>query len=86
MNTTNTGLGQWKKQSQLIVLEPLLTEKFRRSVLFRQRILQLVQNPWEQIQFNFEYDERDFYFTVGKAEILASTCTMNDESICIDNI
>jgi hypothetical protein len=85
MNTRKQGFGVWKKQSQLIGLKSLHTEKFRRSALFRKRILQLVESPWEQIEFHFEYKERQS-FTVGKAEILARTFTVNNISLCLRNI
>jgi hypothetical protein len=85
MNTRKQGLGEWKKQSQLIVLKSLATEKFRRSALFRERILQLVENPLEQIEFHFEYKEQQA-FTVGKAVFLARTCAFNEVSLCLHNV
>jgi hypothetical protein len=88
MNTRKHGLSEWKKQSQLIVLNSVYTEKFRRSALFRQRILELVENPWEQIEFHFDFNFNfeSYTISVGKADIHAKTCLINDDSLCLSTI
>jgi Leucine-rich repeat (LRR) protein len=88
MNTRKQGLSEWKKQSQLVVLNSVYTEKFRRSALFRQRILELVESPWEQIEFHFDFsfNFESYIISVGIADIHAKTCLIKDDSLCLSTI
>jgi hypothetical protein len=88
MNTSKHHLSEWKKRSQLIVLKSPYTEKFRRSSLFRERILQLVEDPWEQIEFHFgfSFDLMKYTLTVRTAKIHARECFIDDVSLRLKNV
>jgi hypothetical protein len=52
MNCSIAHFGEWKKQSQVVVLPTLYADKFRKSLKFRQRILQAIANPFLQLELH----------------------------------
>jgi hypothetical protein len=54
MNTNKRCFGEWKKESQRIVLSSFHAENFVKSSAFRERILQLIMNPRLQLDLTFE--------------------------------
>jgi hypothetical protein len=62
-NTNKTHFNTWKKQTQIINLQPLYSNKFSKSSEFRQR---MVENAQEQLVLNFAS-----YGAYGRSEDLA---------------
>jgi hypothetical protein len=48
-NASKNHFSYWKKQTQIINLKPLNSDKFSRSSKFRERIYGLVENAQEQL-------------------------------------
>jgi hypothetical protein len=55
MNTSKHHFGQWKKESQLIVLSCPYVEGFYLSEEFQERILSTIENPRLQLDLIFKY-------------------------------
>jgi hypothetical protein len=53
MNTSKEIFGQWKKESQLVVLKFPQSEMFYNSQEFRERILHSIENPRLQLDLLF---------------------------------
>jgi hypothetical protein len=70
MNASKEYFGEWKKRSQLIVLNNFYAQRFRTSVEFRARIVQMIRSPLDQPELNFRSsrdwisDERE-HFDMG---------------------
>jgi hypothetical protein len=53
LNTNKASFGEWKKQSQVVVLRFSYAEKFISSSQFRKRILRTIVDPLHQLELRF---------------------------------
>jgi hypothetical protein len=58
MNTSKEQFGRWKKQSQLLFFNWLYSRMLCRSVPFRNRVLESVEQPDKQVMLNFVFPDR----------------------------
>jgi hypothetical protein len=63
MNTSKKQLGQWKKESQLIVLREPLVDNFYNSLPVRQQVLGYIEDPAKQLEL--EFNARNHHFNMG---------------------
>jgi hypothetical protein len=54
MNARKSYFAKWKRESQLITLRTSAAELFYRSVEFREKVLQCIENSREQLELYFE--------------------------------
>jgi hypothetical protein len=80
-NTSKSLFSDWKKQTQIINLKPLYSDKFSRSSKFRERICGLVENAQEQLVLNFKRELNAELVQLngcnGVSEIVANYCTFH---------
>jgi hypothetical protein len=63
MNTSKKQFGQWKKESQLIVLREPLVDSFYNSLQIRQQIFGYIEDPGKQLEL--EFNARYHHFNMG---------------------
>jgi hypothetical protein len=82
MNTNQQYFGEWKKESQLVVVSGYNAERFYSSVDFREKIYRIVESPRLQVDLVFNYS--DFYS--GKNPTIDFTQLNNVRTISIEKI
>jgi Leucine-rich repeat (LRR) protein len=75
MNTSKSILGEWKKRSQSIALNTFYSQRFREYEKFRETIVQMIQNPLDQLELSFRSswhgEQFDLEFLEGIKKISA---------------
>jgi hypothetical protein len=81
LNTSKEYFGEWKKESQILVLPDLETKRYRDSAEFRQRINQCVENPRFQVDLAFDKETGNRTILVDEVRKIHVS-----ESDCIESV
>jgi hypothetical protein len=78
LNTSKEHFGEWKKESQLIVLQLAEANEFKKNSRFREMVLQGVVDPSEQLELQFHFPSQQFE-NVGDLGSFGNVRTINAE-------